>query len=273
MRDAVRNAFYAFNLPMEGAVPWLYQDVKGLVSIGVGILCDPIVLAMNLPLVRPDGSPASQSDIVNEWRRIKQLPPNAAGQTAAQLGHTYARRFTTLRLTDEGLRATLERKLDGMAVYLGRKRFPSFDTWPCDAQLGVLSLSWACGPAFHFPKLAIALQSRDWETAAVECFMPEERTISGLRPRNRANRLLFRNAAFVEESGWSPDTLFYPKDLHAPVNLTADTEPPRSSETSRVEVPAVRTPPLQSKTVVDFAIVRQLYPLEDPKDGGDDGAA
>ena len=101
--------------------------------------------------------------------------------------------------------------------------------------------------------------------------MPEEKTISGLRPGNKANRLLFRNAAFVEAHRWSYDVLFWPKDLHT----SGDTEPPRSAETSRVEVPEVRPDPIEAVKINDFAIVHPpLYPLDPLEDEPpDDDAA
>lgn len=226
MRPVVREHFYAFNEPMEGAVPWFYQDVKGLVSIGVGILCDPIELALGLPMVRLDGQVASRGDIVAEWLRIKSLGTgdHTQGNKAARLGHLYAQPHTRLRLTREGLESTLLGKLAQMDAYLA-KRFPEYESWPADAQLGTLSLAWACGPAFRFPKLEAALRAKDFRTAAVECFMPEERTISGLRPRNRANRVLFTNAAVVQQM-FDPAALYYPTDLDAgPVDQEADTQP------------------------------------------------
>lgn len=221
MRDSVRAAFYAFNAPMEGEVPYFYQDVKGLVSIGVGLLCDPIALAMGLPMVHPDGRMAQRDEIAAEWLRIKNLPPNAKGQTAAQLGHLYARPHTRLRLTQEGLEQSLQGKLNQADVYL-TKRFPEYPEWPADAQLGVLSMAWACGPAFRFPRLEAALKERNFRVAAFECFMPEEKTIGGLRPRNRANRILFNNAATVQHM-LDPNVLCYPRDLDAE---TADPDEP-----------------------------------------------
>ncbi len=225
MRAAVRAAFYPFNEPMEGAVPWFYQDVKGLVSIGVGVLCDPIELTLGLPMLHLDGSPASRLAIVTEWQIIKALPPNAQGQTAAQLGHTYAHPHTKLRLPAEGLRSTLERKLDANDAIL-RHHYPEFEEWPADAQMGLHSLAWACGPNLPpgWPKLTAALRERDFRTAATECFMPEEATISGLRPRNKANARLFRNAA-VAAAVFDPEELFYPRDLDALANTPPDTLP------------------------------------------------
>lgn len=219
MRAVVRERFYDFSEPMEGAVPWMYQDVKGLVSIGVGILIDPIGLAMGLPFLRSDGYPASRAEITEEWHRIKALPPNAKGQTAAQLGHLYAHPHTKLRLSREGLRSTLENKAAGFDAHLA-KTYPGYEDWPADAQLATMSMAWACGPGFGqvpppsgFPKLSRALKDWDFRIAAVECFMPEERTISGLRPRNRVNRMLYINAAIVMEQKLDPTVLHWPVDL------------------------------------------------------------
>lgn len=251
MRDVVRERFYDFNEPMEGAVPWLYQDVKGLVSIGVGILCDPIQLALNLPLVHQDGRPATRNEIASEWLRVKNIPPNAKGQTAAQLGHLYAKPHTTLRLTRDGLEYTLLTKLNQMDKYL-ETRFPAYPTWPADAQLGVLSLSWACGPAFRFPKCEAALRMQDFRTAAIESFMPEERTIGGLRPRNKANRILFNNAAVSHEFQLDPDVLYYPTDIGS--------DPPSSEDVTEPRV-----------QVVDWEIVHKS-PFSDDDDGPPEAA-
>ena len=88
MRDIVRAKAYDFNEPMEGDIPYFYQDAKGLVSIGVGLLCDPLngTGVYSLPLMRRDGAPASREEIAAEWLRIKNLGPDAKGRTAAQLG-------------------------------------------------------------------------------------------------------------------------------------------------------------------------------------------
>jgi hypothetical protein len=262
MRDVVREVFYSFNAPMEGEVPFFYQDVKGLVSIGVGILCDPIQLALGLPLVHADGRPATRNEIAAEWLRIKNLPPNSRGQTAAQLGHLYAKPHTTLSLTRDGLEYTMMSKVNQMDAYL-ETRFPGYSEWPADAQLGALSLSWACGPAFRFPKCEAALRSLDFRTAAVECFMPEERTISGLRPRNRVNRLLFNNAAVVVQEGHDPGVLYYPNDLSDLLYDGARAD--RDDEiTQPMPVPVVRPDPIGAQTVVDWDRVHPRVPLGIP---------
>ena len=41
MRPNVRDAFSDFNAPLEGVVEWMYLDVRGLVTVGVGNLLQP----------------------------------------------------------------------------------------------------------------------------------------------------------------------------------------------------------------------------------------
>lgn len=267
MRESVRQAFVPFTIPLEGALPghigitWMYPDVKNLVSTGLGNLIDPISLALPLPFVRSDGTPATPAEIVTEWHRIKTLPPDAKGRTAAQLGHLYAKPFTTLRLTNGGIERLVNAKLASNEIVL-KRCFRDFDDWPADAQLATLSMAWAVGPAFwspaagrgYFPKLTAALRALDFRTAAVECFMPEEATIGGLRPRNKANRILYTNAAVALHT-LDPDTLFYPANLDAPV---APSDP-----TIEVAVPEMRPSPFEAQTV------HPIVPLDRPALDGD----
>lgn len=219
MREVVRERFYDFNLKYEGGVNFLYQDLLGLVSIGVGILVDPIERADYLPLIHPDGRRATIPEIRAEWTVVKNLP-GKNGKSAALLGHRYVEPFIKLRLTEEGLRQTLQWKLDQQMSYLA-KRFPEFAYWPSDAQLATLSMSWACGPAFRFPKLEAALKAMDFRIAAIECRIRTEPAPDqphgnpGVVPRNKANKQLYTNAAIVMEQKLDPETLHWPADLSA----------------------------------------------------------
>lgn len=203
----MRAAFVDFTAPLEGVVPWMYLDVKGLVTTGIGNLVDPMSMALGLPWRRANGTPATVDEIAAEWQRVKGDPH------AAKLGHKYAQRITTLRLSDAGVHELVMGKLDANDALL-RKRFPGWELWPADAQLATHSMAWACGPAFRFPRLEDSLRALDFRTAAVECRMDETGN-PGLRPRNVANRLLYLNAAAVVESGnvlpnLKPDVLYYP---------------------------------------------------------------
>ncbi len=205
MRDSVRAAFVEFTAKFEGVVPWMYVDVKGLVSIGIGNLIDPIQMAMVLPFVRLDGSPADRAEIAAEWLRIKNYPD------AAKLGHRAVEHVAHLRLTAAGVQDLVARELARMDAQLAG-RFARYPDWPADAQLGTLSMAWACGPAFHFPKLAAALNAGDFSAAALECHM-DDRGNPGLRPRNVANVVLYRNAATVIAGSLDPDVLRWPVEM------------------------------------------------------------
>lgn len=205
MRDAVRFAFVEFTAEFEGVVPYLYQDVKGLVTVAIGNLVDPIQYALPLPfVVRATGLPASRDAIAAEWLRVKN------DASLARLGHRAAERITSLRLTDEGIGLVVSRKLEQNDQHL-RGRFPEFEDWPACAQLAVHSMAWACGAGFRFPSLETALRVQDWDMAAVECHMNEAGN-PGLRPRNLANKTLFLNATRVRDYHLSPDLLEW-KDI------------------------------------------------------------
>ena len=232
MRAAARAAFLDLTIAFEGGyINWMFPDVKGLVSTGFGLLLDPIELALALPWRRLDGSRATPDEIRTDFTRVKTYPD------APRLGHLSVRDVAQLRLALEDLDRAVEAKLRWNESLL-RAAFAEYDDWSADAQLGVHSMAWAVGPAFQraWPKFTAALRAKDFETASVECFMPEEKTIGGLRPRNKANRILFRNASYALANRLDPDELFYPRDMQA------------------------ERPP-DSVTVVDQPIVRPRVPL------------
>ena len=232
MKPSVRAAFVPFTAKYEGVVPWLYADVKGLVTVGIGNLVDPIQFALPLPFVRFDGRPASRDEIAAEWLRVKQDP------VAASRGHLYAKTITSLRLTDEGVESLVARKLAQNDDHL-RRRFADYEDWPADAQLATLSMGWACVPAFRFPILEAALKARDFVLASKECHI-DERGNPGIVPRNKANVLLYLNAARVMAFKLDPEVVHYPDDLHAAVQA-AETQPELPSPAS---APTICAPPI-----------------------------
>lgn len=208
MRDSVRRVFVAFTSPLEGVVEHLYLDTKGLVTVGIGNLVDPIQYALPLPFVhRNDGRPAQRDEIATEWLDIKNRPE------LARLGHRAAREHCRLHLTPDGIDNLVARKLGQNDRFLAA-RFPEWNEWPADAQLATLSMAWACGPAFRFPMLDAALKAQNFELAAQECTInPQAGTIV---TRNAANRTLYRNAARVLAYHLDQEALIWPADMTKP---------------------------------------------------------
>ena len=212
MHDSVRSAFRGFYEPFEGAVHWMYLDVRGLVTIGVGNLIDPVEVALALPFhsLSAPATVATRAQISEEWHRIKGDPALAAK------GYKACESLTRLRLDDPAVDSLIASRLSDNEALLKKKRaFASFDDWPADAQLGLLSMAWALGAGGPegFSRFTAACEKRDFATAAEECTISEEGN-AGVAPRNRANRILFRNAAIIRAGGgYDPARLYYPSIL------------------------------------------------------------
>jgi GH24 family phage-related lysozyme (muramidase) len=197
MRAFALAAFPEFSARFEGRVPFLYLDVEGLVTCGVGNLVDPISACLPLPW-QIDGRPATQQEIGDQWTRVKgaiQLEKRGGGAFLS---------VTTMRLTDDAIDDLVRTRAAQMNAVLVQ-RFPAFEDFPADAQLALMSLAWACGPDFRFPKLVVAVLAGDWSTCATECQMNVAGN-PGLVPRNAANAALFRAASTSADpellTGW-----------------------------------------------------------------------
>jgi GH24 family phage-related lysozyme (muramidase) len=193
MYDSVKQIFPSFSKKFEGYVHYMYLDIKGLVTIGIGNLIDPIGAALVLPFVHADGSPASSAEISAEWQRLK------AHTELAHQGFRAAQQYCTLRLTDDGIDDLVRSKLALNEHYLIAHHFSDFENWPADAQLGVLSMAWALGAGFPatWPHFKAACQAQTWADAAANCRMKEAGN-PGVIPRNNANVLLFNTADTVQ---------------------------------------------------------------------------
>lgn len=235
MRPAVEHSFTAFTSPLEGVTNFAYLDIKGLVTTAIGCLVDPVEAFLGLPWIRKGtGLPAGIDEQAAEWHRVKALTalaPHGGGafKSSAQL-----------LLTIAGVEALVQRRLGLDDDYLN-DIFPLYYQWPADAQLGLLSMAWAMGPAFHFP--LFAADSTRWDFAAAagplgdadkdpskrgdawmeNNYLPGKNPANpGLHARNLANKVLFQNAAVVMKTdvfsgaGATPlnrDTLYWPHVL------------------------------------------------------------
>src|SRR5580704_15178775 len=203
MFPSVQSAFPTFSAKFEGRVPFMYLDVLGLVTVGVGNLVDPVAVAQALPFrfknrpgISAPGSAASPDQIAAEWQTLKNNP------SLGKAGYKACDPVTQLELSDDGIDSLILDRLTKNESFLKRQQwFQGFDTWPADAQLGLLSMAWAMGPGGPggFPSFRAACQKFDFSTAAAECKMNEAGN-PGLVPRNQANFALFSNAAIVRGS-------------------------------------------------------------------------
>jgi Putative peptidoglycan binding domain len=222
MFASVQNTFRNFNAPFEGVLEFMYLDVKGLVTIGIGNLIDPAALAQQLPFFSKGNSDhlATSQEIADDWNRVK------ARQDLKERGGGAFRDIALLRISQQTIDGLVSSKLSQNEATLKlTPEFARFDAWPADAQLGLLSMAWAMGPAFAsgWPMFRAACASENWDAAADASRISEVGN-PGVAPRNRANKILFTNAARVKDEGRDIATLFYPQILTPgipPISVTS----------------------------------------------------
>ncbi len=271
MRPIVRIRWLTFTEPLEGGVSCLYNDRRGLTTIAYGNLCNTAADATALALVHPDGTPATAAEKVAAWRAVHDDPE------CAERGWKYAATLTKLRMTREGMDHLALAKLENNDRIL-LARLPMWEELPACAQMALHSLAWACGANAHFPRLFADVSARNFEFAAVEIHMnewtPEGIFNAGLVPRNRANKILMRNAGRVQAFGLDPDMLDWKHDLSVADEPTL----PELPYIGNTPLPDSRPPPANaasSPTMTPQPILHVqpgMYFLEKDPDDPDEAA-
>jgi hypothetical protein len=224
MHAAARTAWYDFIRNHEGEVAFMYLDTKGLVTVGIGNLIDPVSLATPLPFQfktankakAPAGKLATHAEIEAEWKFIKSHPNRQSFMTK---GHRLCEPETNLELGGTNRRLLFETKSTANERQL-RAFFMDFEWWPADAQLALMAMGWGLGAGFpvQWPKFSAACRKKDFDAAAAD-----SKIKTWNADRNDASRRLFTNAARVlaNPDFYSVTALYYPRILLDATNITA----------------------------------------------------
>ena len=179
--------FIKVNEPFEGRVRTLYADVKGLVTVGVGNLAEPLSVALSLPFVDGTGRRLTNDEISVWWHDVKNDP-----QCATQ-GYRYAERYAVngAHLPDKAIDNLIATRIQQMWDVLDAY-IPKLETYPSRVHMALMSMSWAMGPHFlrAFPTFKKRLLARDWLGAADQCKISEVGN-PGVKPRNVFNKEMF----------------------------------------------------------------------------------
>jgi GH24 family phage-related lysozyme (muramidase) len=167
----------------EGSISHMYLDTVGKVTVGVGNMLPDADAAAQLPFYfRDTGTPASETEIREEFDRIEQEEP-------ARLASWY-KQHTRLDLSDEAIDQLLDGRIDDFEAGLLRD-FNDYDAFPEAAKIGLMDMAFNLGNSGlvnKFPSFTRAARAMDWETCAAEC---RRRDVSDAR--NEEARGLFES--------------------------------------------------------------------------------
>jgi GH24 family phage-related lysozyme (muramidase) len=154
----------------EGDWDFMYQDSKGFVTIGVGILLKDASAAKGSGISyknRETGKTATPAEIEADWKAVKAAPK--------KLKEAKYKQYTKLDATG-GLDTRLKKEL-GQAKSNAKSYYPDFDKLPDNVQWALVDIAFNTGgdglKGFTEMKKLIekAMQSKtkeDWEAAAKE---------------------------------------------------------------------------------------------------------
>lgn len=213
MQPAVTNAFMAFTAGFEGgsSTNCMYLDSEGLVTTAFGILLPSAAAAAALPWLTSDGTTASTAAVTDEYNHVLSRQDLASASFPAR------KAITTLHLSTQAMQQAVAAKMTSNETVL-KTFFTTWDSMCADAQMLIMSMAWACGPAFPtggphpFPNFSNYIKNGNYRAAAYECHIEDNKN-PGVAPRNKANFVLCNNAAAVQEQKLNAATLYYPNDL------------------------------------------------------------
>lgn len=215
MRQAVGIIFPAFTTSFEGYCFHPYCDVLGKITTALGFLCNTMADFWQVPWKVGDRL-ATYAEVSAAFIALRATTYDLwrhGGDTDAM------KAVTNIRITRADADALTLKRLRAFEV-VDRARVGSvtWDALCADAQLVTMSVAWACGSEFRFPKFLAALQRGDFARlvdgvfadgcCACEVFMPPAANPgNNLTRRNLANQALCAAAQVVVDSGLDPEII------------------------------------------------------------------
>ena len=204
MHPSVIPALRQFLGHGEGAVDYMYLDNRPgerKVTTGIGYLIDPLPSCLEkhrtgLLRWKRGGHPATEREIQNEWQEVKAMQSFGCGQSGTVF---CGRTALNLRLEHADIENYFRHAADDYQRQLmegSPQKFGEFNSFPADAQMGILALAWAVGAGrilATYGEFRRACGQRDWHTAGQQSGWT---TATGAR---RAQvRQMFDNADAIE---------------------------------------------------------------------------
>jgi len=194
MRQIVQDNFFNYTDSHESFLDFFYKDVKGLVSIGVGFLVDPLALAYQL-----DYGTATVQAVHFAWQVVKSDTTLNPANGGVQYGN-----LTTVRASRKSIENLFWKKVNQNEIIL-KFIFPNWEELPASKQMALLSMSWAYGPHLDqgWPHMVAAIKAGNWTEAAAQC----KPSPAEMAKQNVSFRLRVQSIAELFSYTGDPDTL------------------------------------------------------------------
>ena len=157
-------AFVPDLIRFEGAVSWLYRDVAGFPTVGVGFLVHDVDHVCTFPFYT-QGRVSTRDEIVRDFHRVMAL---ARDMPAARYR---APNEPRVELRDAEINVMTADKLAREYMPDIVRMFPAFEDFPFPAQQAVVDWIWNCGVSAmrNTEHLRPAIERQDWKAAAAAC--------------------------------------------------------------------------------------------------------
>jgi GH24 family phage-related lysozyme (muramidase) len=171
----------------EGMIPWLYCDVRGFATTGIGnLVASPVDCAGHPWRHQANGASTTPGEAETLWEHTTDA-------YRKDLGAAAYRNISDLRLDKDYIQGLVATRLERDFIPGIKKLCHDFDMWPLPARQAIVDMAYnlGVGGLSKFHKLIAACQTRDWTTAASECG----------RSTSRESRNAWTAAKFLESAG------------------------------------------------------------------------
>jgi len=218
--------FWTFTEPLEGGIAancmFMVKDLQvatcmGITFHGKAQRAAGIAMAKKLQWNNKNtGHLASDAEIEHDYDVVLKM--EAVAKKGSGFIDSDWKPATTCRITLDSIKtAVRNRAVDNMNAIrrqTGDLSVGDFDAMPADAQLCVLSLTWAGGNEFRFPTFRKLCRATDWFGASNEVsFKDAEGTQID---RQKHQRTMMINAGCAKAGMADPNVLQWPKALKRP---------------------------------------------------------
>ncbi len=187
----------------EGVVPYMYLDVRGLVTVGVGNLLDPLsTYGKKVRFYRlSDRGFATEAEVKAEFAFVKsKVVPGGNTPQSGWARYTAFESVTKLRVYPEDIQAAVLTSVASQEKWIVSQLGRDYDTLPADVQVVLIQMGYAGSLKARMPQLAPFLKKRDYLGARRFAYLSNPQNgLRGYEDYNAAFRMMMMNAWIVEQ--------------------------------------------------------------------------